>query len=359
MRRVVTRIQSGQLTDEAKIKKSAIEPILRQLGWDDEEPSEVEVEFSIPTGKVDYALHGVGQKPFVFVEAKRLGNADEKGIEQVFGYAAHQGIPFLILTDGNIWDFYLSMTDGVPAERRFYRVELQRDDKIADYSRFFEKFLRKDRVALPETRLEAEQLRAGGLQREEARRAIPRVWITLLTTPDESLCSLIADAVEGECGTQPELDDVEAFLREWSPDSPAPSFPEPPSRRGRTQTTSTVTHSQTVSGGKIVGFFLDGERVNTGIGNRTLAEIIKAFDHRDSGFMGRFAARTAGRTRRLVHQTREGLYDQVHLRDYAIDLGNGWWLGTNLGTAAIRKNIRIACSVANVELGSQLILIER
>ena len=30
----------------------------------------------------------------------------------------------------------------------------------------------------------------------------------------------------------------------------------------------------------------------------------------------------------------------AHLRDYAIDLRNGWWLGTNLGTGSIRKNSR-------------------
>ena len=361
LRRVTARIRSGQLTDEAKVKKSAIEPILRGLEWDDEETAEVEPEFSIPGGRVDYALHGTGQKPFVFLEAKRLGLADESGIEQVFGYASNQGVPFLILTDGDVWDFYLSMADGTPAERRFYRIELQRDDsddRIADHARFFEKYLHKNRVTLPDTRLDAEQLRTGDRQREEARKAIPGVWLTLLTTADESLCSLITDAVEGKCGTQPELDDVEAFLKKMSSDSPVP-LPQEPLSPGAGAVNSVVSKPEPSSGGKIVGFVLNGERVETGIGNRTLAEVIKKFGHRDPTFMGRFAARTRGRTRRLVHQTREGLYDQIHLRDYAIDLGNGWWLGTNLGTAAIRKNIGIACSVASVQIGSQITLIER
>lgn len=238
---------------------------------------------------------------------------------------------------------------------------MQRDDeRIPDHARFFEGFLHKERVALPETRLEAEQLRDGDRQREAARRTIPEVWRTLLANADESLCSLVADAVEGECGTQPELDDVEEFLRRVSTASPLPPHSGSEPLTQVLVPPSPLPYSRPASNaGKIVGFVLDGKRVDTGVGNRTLAEVIKEFHRRDPGFMGRFATRTAGRTRRLVHQTREGLYDQVHLRDYAIDLEIGWWLGTNLGAAAIRKNIGIACSVANVEFGSQLTLIER
>ena len=353
LNRAVDRIRSGQLNNEDQVKLSVILPILRALEWDDTNPSELVPEFSIlRSGRVDYALFDAARGPFVFVEAKRLGNADESGIEQVFRYAANRGVPFLVLTDGNVWDFYLSMAEGIPEGRRFYRIELQRDDRIADYASFFEKYLHKGRVALSETRLEAEQLRDGDRQKEAARAAIPGVWRTLLTTPDESLCSLIADAVEGECGTQPELDDVEAFLNEVL--SAAPPIPTVT----RQEQSPSVVPSRPTNSGKIIGFILDGERMDTGVGNRTLAEVIKAFHRRDPGFMGRFAARTTGRTRRLVAQTRDELYDLAHLRDYAIDLGNGWWLGTNLGTGPIRKNIGIACGVMGVQLGSQLTLIE-
>ena len=361
LNRAVDRIRSGQLNNEDQVKLSVILPILRALEWDDTNPSELVPEFSIPSGRVDYALFDAARGPLVFVEAKRLGNADESGIEQVFGYAANRGVPFLVLTDGNVWDFYLSMAEGVPEGRRFYRIELQRDDKIADYASFFEKYLHKGRVALSETRLEAEQLRDGDRQKEAARAAIPGVWRALLTTPDESLCSLIADAVEEECGTQPELDDVEAFLNEVLsasvPSVQSAHAPPTPTVTRQEQSPSVVPSLPTNSG-KIIGFILDGERMDTGVGNRTLAEVIKAFHRRDPGFMGRFAARTRGRTRRLVAQTRDELYDLAHLRDYAIDLGNGWWLGTNLGTGSIRKNIGIACGVMGVQLGSQLTLIE-
>ena len=356
LNRAVSRIRSGQLNKEEQVKLAVILPILRALDWDDTNPSEFVPEFSVPGGSVDYALCSPAPKPFVFVEAKRLGNADESGVEQVFNYAAHQGVPFLILTDGNVWDFYLSMADGIPAERRFYRIELQRDDRIADSAMFFEKYLHKNRVSLAETRIDAEQLRDGDRQKEEARKAISSVWRALLTTPDESLCSLIADAVEGECGTQPELDDVEAFLKEVLSASVSSVKT---TQESRTSTVTELEQSKPVGRGKIVGFVLDGQRVETGVGNRTLAAVIRAFHRRDPAFMGRFAARTTTKRRRLVAQTRDDLYDQVHLRDYSIDLGNGWWLGTNLGTESIKKNIGIACAIMDIQLGSQLTLIER
>jgi len=72
--------------------------------------------------------------------------------------------------------------------------------------------------------------------------------------------------------------------------------------------------------------------------------------------MLRFATETEGHTRRLVAQNRENLYDKQHLTKYAIDLNNGWWLGSNFGQ--IRTKIKIACRIAGVTFGSQLTLIE-
>ena len=60
-------------------------------------------------------------------------------------------------TDGNRWDFYLSMAEGVPSERRFYRLELQLEHKIPEYVDFLEQHLRKGRVVSGEARIVAEQ----------------------------------------------------------------------------------------------------------------------------------------------------------------------------------------------------------
>ena len=65
--------------------------------------------------------------------------------------------------------------------------------------------------------------------------------------------------------------------------------------------------------------------------------------------------------RRLVARNSNDLYYQKPdlVRAASLDLGNGWWLGTNLSTADIQKKIKIACEVAGIKFGSQLTLIER
>ena len=116
--------------------------------------------------------------PQVFLEAKRIGAMDGGGEEQLFGYASNRGVPLLVLTDGNRWDFYLSMAAGIPAERRFYRLELQLEHKIPEYVEFLEEHLRKDRVVSGEARRNAERRHTSNMQRERAREAIPRAWRT-------------------------------------------------------------------------------------------------------------------------------------------------------------------------------------
>ena len=223
----VQNIRSGRLTQEAQVKQSVIVPLLRALDWDETDPSEFITEFPVPPdGRVDYALCiGPTQNPLVFIEAKRLGNVDYRAEGQLFGYAVNRGVPFLVLTDGNVWDFYLSMAPGEPSQRRFKHLDLQRDDLVAECVPFFDLYLRKNRVLSPEARIDAERLLQTDLQKSTARNAIPGVWQTLLGTQDANLCKLIEDEVETKCGTRPETHEVAAFLKQCLASLPAPNLP--------------------------------------------------------------------------------------------------------------------------------------
>ena len=347
------RISTGLLKNEAQVKQAVIIPILRGLDWDDTNPAEFVPEFSVENGLVDYALCRTADNPLVFIEAKRLDGADDKGVEQLFRYANNRGVPFLILTDGNIWDFYLSMAEGLPSDRRFYRMELRREENFSEYVKFLESYLQKPHVLSGQARREAERRHENNLEREKARNVIPKVWLTLLQEPDDMLRDVLAEAVESECGTKPDLDDVEGFLKQFSY-SPNPQVPkQQPVRRPPTPPIQSKNN-------KIVGYILDGRSIETGVGYRTLAEILKEFHLRDAGFMLRFASKTVGRTRQLVAENPDDLYQKIHLKDdHSLDLGNGWWLGTNLSRTSILKYIKIACEVAGVNFGVQLTLIER
>ena len=199
LRKAHNRLQSDGLANEAQVKQAVILPVLRALDWDDSDPPSFRPEYSVPSGAVDYALFDHGT-PLVFIEAKRIGNLSTAGVEQVFKYANHQGVPFLVLTDGNRWDFYLSMAAGVPTERRFYRLELQSAKKISEYAEFLREHLARDRVVSGQAKISAEKRHEGNRERNKARRATRDVWNKLLREPDETLRDLLAEAVESECG---------------------------------------------------------------------------------------------------------------------------------------------------------------
>ena len=358
LKSVIGRLCSGLLENEAQVKQAVILPVLRTLDWDDTDPESFKPEYSVGRGLVDYALLDHGN-PLVFIEAKRIGALDAGGEEQLFGYASNRGVPLLVLTDGNRWDFYLSMAEGVPSERRFYRLELQLEHKIPEYVDFLDQHLRKRRVVSGEARVAAEQRHASNRERKRAHQAIPRTWQTLLKEPDETLRDLLAEMVESECGTKPELDDVEVFLRNLVFTSLPPKSGSGPSVPSPDPDTLSSGPSQ-LARTRIVGFILGEEHVDAGTAIGTLAELLTRLEREVPEFMERFALKTISRNRNLVARNPAELYEKSHLVDkHSKELRNGWWLGTNLSKAQVRGHIETACGVAGVSFGSQLKLIER
>ena len=346
-------IKPGKAESEAQIKQWVIIPILRALGWDDTKP-EIVPEFVVDNGRVDYALRR-GEQAMVFIEAKRPGAADTKGEEQLFQYASNRGVPFLILTDGDVWDFYLSMAAGTYAERRFYRAELHRSENLQEYADIFSEYLRKDFVISDSAKQKAEKRHASNRDRGQARSAIPTVWRSLLEEPDEMIRDLVAEETESKCGTKPDLDDVEEFLRQQADTQIAA-----PVVRGARQAASRPSRSRpTQTKVKIVGFDFDGKQVKCTYASETLAEILKEFQRRDSSFMARFAPKVRSNKRRLVAENRDDLYALKHLITSSIDMENGWWLGSNISSSSVRKYAEIACEIAGVKFESDLTFLEK
>ncbi len=72
--------------------------------------------------------------------------------------------------------------------------------------------------------------------------------------------------------------------------------------------------------------------------------------------MERFAARKHGKKRRYLAQSRNELYpDRPDLsEEYAVEIADGWWMGTNYSRRDLQKMIDLAREVARPPLGSQL-----
>ncbi len=354
LKKAVALIRSGVLNNEAGVKLSVILPILRALDWEDDNPDEIRPDVSIAGGKVDYLLLRRHGEPLAFMKIRRSGSMDAADEKYLFAYASKNKIPFVILTDGNLWDFYLSTANGTLSERRFYRAELKREERISEYVESLEIFLFRSRVVSGEARRAAEQR-----LRERWGDAMLRAWRKLVDASNrargERLRNLLTEEVEDECGTRPHPDDVKKFLKGLIPDvPPPPPPPPPPPKLGELRLIE--------KNSKIIGFILDGKRVETGVGSRTLAEVIKKFARRDSGFMERFAAQTVSKSKqgdgtpiqRLVARNRQDINVRPDLAvKHSRDLENGWWLGTCRNMSQIRNYIKIACEIAGVKFSAQ------
>ena len=100
----------GYLTgSETRTRQLLIDPMLRVLGWDIENPERVHLEYKGQSGKPDYALISSGQV-VVVIEAKVLGkNLDNLGPGQLLKYAKDpdlQHLKLVVITDGDIWRIY-------------------------------------------------------------------------------------------------------------------------------------------------------------------------------------------------------------------------------------------------------------
>ncbi len=109
---------------EQNTKAALIEPVLRALGWDVEDPEEVWREYRRwpVDNPVDYALM-ILRTPRLFVEAKALGENldDPKWASQIMGYAVVAGVQWVVLTNGDEYRIYNSHA-AVPVEEKLFRT---------------------------------------------------------------------------------------------------------------------------------------------------------------------------------------------------------------------------------------------
>ena len=90
---------------EALTRTALIDPLLRELGWDTEDPAQVMPEYRLGRGYADYALLSNG-KPMIMVEAKKLGTPLHDAASQGIGYCIEDGIGYFAVTDGKQWEIY-------------------------------------------------------------------------------------------------------------------------------------------------------------------------------------------------------------------------------------------------------------
>ena len=252
--RIREYIVNGRLTqfDEANTKATAIEPILRELGWDVVDPDEVRREHSVGNRSVDYALF-CDDTLKIFIEAKKGSEPLERHQEQLLDYAFAEGVEIALLTNGATWWFYLPIRAVNWERRKVATVELEQQDS-KETAQKLASVLSKANVCSGNAIQYAE--------RHQIFEALPQVWDRLVSEPDSSILNLLAERTHKLCVRAPDRDEVEQFLSghlEQIQITPHPTTPSPVSP-SKPPPSPGPSPSGSVTGKKLAAFVFNGSR---------------------------------------------------------------------------------------------------
>lgn len=127
VRDIQDRLKGSEYPNKQAISQEIVLPLLRKMGWPDDDTRLVTPQYTVKGGTVDFALCAKRDKPHIFIEVKQSDKTTGAD-EQLFSYAFHEGVQFAILTDGKEWRFYLPAEKGRYEERKVYKLDLVEHD---------------------------------------------------------------------------------------------------------------------------------------------------------------------------------------------------------------------------------------
>ena len=196
--------------NEMAVREQVINPLLRSLGWDTENPEDVQPNISIDEGKgiPDYALFKNGKKE-LFIEAKNLSTdieekSDKSPLKQLAKYCFSEGMKYSILTNGVIWILFKSFEEGkAVSERIVWKMDMESDELTA--------IIRKLNTISKENIENIENL-------IKKLKILDEVWKSLIEEPEEiikGLTPVFSNMInEGYPDFKLETMEIEDFLRE-------------------------------------------------------------------------------------------------------------------------------------------------
>jgi len=346
--RIQNLITRGNLPNEASISQGIILPILQELGWEIYDPGFVVPEYSVSGRRVDFALLDRRKRPVVFIEVKMLGNI-ESAEEQLFTYAYHQGVPFLILTDGKEWNFFLPQEVGSYQDRKLYKLDLLDRNIETVHEKLF-RYLGYQGVingtALENAKDDFRKI----TKSREAQLTIPEAWKTLIQAQDELLIDLLSDKVESICGFRPNKIDCIDFLEDqYSYKRKIETFEKDNKKRN-----FVVAEPFDSYGIKEFYIFvsINGKKYAENSARAVMIRILRHLAEQDQSFLIRLERIAHGTTRNYISQDKMNIYPKrPDLSQYTIEFVPGWWVAVNLDKKKIDDIIKMALRTAKIEKG--------
>lgn len=357
---VRTGLREGRFPNESAISQGVVLRLLAALGWPTFDTRVVWPEFATEGNRADFALCHPAGKPLLFVEVKQTGKGDGAD-EQLFRYLLRGGIPMAVMTDGREWHFYLPGGQGSYQDRRIYLLDLL--DRPADESAArLTRYLAYDDARTQRTIEAAWSDYRDASTAREVERHLPEAWAELLDEAAPALVALLAEkVVERLGGFTPAPERVATFLRAQRKAGPTSALatnsrpktlaPSPPQAAPPQAAASKPVPIET-------GFTLLGTFHPAKSASSAYREVFRSLIARDAGFADHFAARAHGKKRRFLSRSKEELFPgRKDLQEgCAFAMPEGWWLGGNVSRASIVERLRLACEVAGLVYGTDLVL---
>jgi len=125
----VNKYRSLYEKNEEAVRSQLLNPILRSLGWDPENPEEVRPNIRTEEGIPDYSLIKNG-RTVLFIEAKKLSVDVKRAdvLRQLAKYCFGDGIEYGVLTNGTQWALFKAFRERTRiSERVVWHVDLEQD----------------------------------------------------------------------------------------------------------------------------------------------------------------------------------------------------------------------------------------
>jgi hypothetical protein len=354
---IIARLRQGRFPNEQAISQGIVLRVLQELGWDIYDTTAVWPEFQTGEGRADFALCHPPSKPAEFIEVKPPGKAED-GVRQALEYAFHTGVPFVALTDGKTWSFYLPAEQGSYEDRRVYKLDLF-ERPPAEAAETLRRYLARARVESGEALEAARKEYRSRNRRSQARAAIPEAWRELVEKGDELLVDLLAGAVESKAGIRPDADDVAEFLADLGRpvivEAPRGTVPQPASL----ESPRSITARENVESSRSGRLVLLGKAHLYHNAKDAMVIVLRELAKANPSFLERCSQHpdAQGRKRRYIARTAEELYpDREDLRDMREALPGGWVVATNLNNVLKKTLIRLAAEVAGLKFGKDVIV---
>lgn len=210
---LLTEIRRYSALNEADTRSVIIAPILQELQWNVRSPFEVAREYTLESGKVDYALKIIDEIK-VLIEIKKMGEKLYSYESQIKRYAINKNIYLFVLSNGITWQFYTWLKEGIEIFK-FYELDVN-----ANEPQFVAKelinILSKENILSSRSYDYIRKIIEKDPYNFTLYEEITEMWHKILDEPHSSLCNLIIDLVKESYGRSPQIEDVQKVLSAYN-----------------------------------------------------------------------------------------------------------------------------------------------